>query len=171
MWRLLDRYQAAFLLYSDTIIDFHLQTYNPNMLWISVDGNSKNMPIGGLTHSVAWLMLIYYLDQLTAKFGDLANINHITQGQGQKSGQFLHFLDLRNFVLWNFWLYRMRIFSLRAHLRCSLIHSLMFKELTACVMCISAVLHGMIVALSIQFPSPGIALASRGASYMAGVII
>ena len=40
----------------------------------------------------------------------------------------------------------------------------MFIKLDACVLCSSAVLHGAIVALSAQFPSPGIALASRGAS-------
>ena len=40
----------------------------------------------------------------------------------------------------------------------------MFIKLTTSVICISAVLHGTIVALNAQFHSPRIALASRGAS-------
>ena len=59
----------------------------------------------------------------------------------------------------------MRIFSLRAHLPFTLIRSLMPIQLTACVMCICAVLDATLVALSTQFPSPpGIALVGRGAS-------
>ena len=55
---------------------------------------------------------------------------------------------------------------LRAHLRYTLIRSLLFIKLMACVfvMFIFAVLHGTIVTLSAQFPSPGIAFARRGAS-------
>ena len=64
----------------------------------------------------------------------------------------------------------MIIFSLRAQLRYTLIRSLMFIKLTACVMGISVVLHGTSVAFECSISQPGHSTCGSRCECMVGVI-
>ena len=74
------------------------------------------------------------------------------------------FYGTKKFCSVKFLTVRMRMFILKDHLQYTVIHSLMFIKMMACVVCISAELHSMKVILSAHFSSHGVVLASRGAS-------
>ena len=61
-------------------------------------------------------------------------------------------------------------FSLRAHLQHTTMPSLMFIKMTACVMCISAALHGMTVDLEHSISQPGHSLRESMCEYIVGVL-